>query len=386
MLTEDVQPFVKEGDTALSEHDRVWTLVPDILAIASHEGCFRRVNPAFSDILGWTEKEATRNSLQTLAHPEQEETLVGQLENLGRGLPMQGFELRLRHKAGGYRWISWSATHKGDCLYLVGRDVTWEKEAAAAKHSVQGALYQAQKMEALGQLAGRISHDINNLLTSIVFGLDLLNRRLASGRVQELDQLIEVALTSAQRATDRTQQLLAFARKQPLDIRPVDVNQLIAQLLPELEQSLGTQNRLSVDTMDGLWLASSDRLHLENTLIQLMTNAREAMPEGGSVTLITGNVHLDAAATEGCIGLEPGDYVQITLKDNGIGMPQAVLERVFDPFFTTKPASGDVGLGLSMIYGFVRQVRGHVRIDSELGRGTLVRLYFPRCDGNEGAQ
>ncbi|PAU65852.1 hypothetical protein BZL41_04940 [Pseudomonas sp. PIC25] len=384
MLTEDVQPFVKEGDTVLSEHDRVWALVPDILAIASHEGCFLRVNPAFSDILGWTEKEATRNSLQTLVHPEQEETLVGQLENLGRGLPMQRFELRLLHKTGGYRWISWSATRKGDCFYLVGRDVTWEKEAAAARHSIQGALYQAQKMEALSQLAGRISHDINNLLTSIVFGLDLLNRRLASGRVQELDQLIEVALTSAQRATDRTQQLLAFARKQPLDIRPVDVNQLITQLLPELEQSLGTQNRLSVDTSEGIWLASSDRLHLENTLIQLMTNAREAMPEGGSVTLSTSNAHLDAAATEGCIGLEPGDYVQISLKDSGIGMPHAVLERVFDPFFTTKPASGDVGLGLSMIYGFVRQVRGHVRIDSELGRGTLVRLYFPRSDGNEG--
>ena len=248
------------------------------------------------------------------------------------------------------------------------------------------ALRQAQKMEAVGQLTGGIAHDFNNMLTGIIGSLELMRRRLARGRTEDLENLIELGVTSANRAAGLTHRLLAFSRRQSLDSQPVQMNRLVLAMDELLQRSLDESIRLRMDLGDDLWVAEADPHQLESALLNLVINARDAMPNGGELVVQTTNRTLDAAFTRGQSNLATGDYVCLSVRDNGCGMPQSVINRAFDPFFTTKPIGQGTGLGLSMIYGFAKQSQGHVAIDSEIGKGTSVNLYLPRFRGELPSQ
>ncbi len=270
------------------------------------------------------------------------------------------------------------------------RERTRELEAQnEARRKAEESLRQAQKMEAVGQLTGGIAHDFNNLLTVVVGGLDIIGGQLAtldkSPAIERIARAKDMAMQGVQRAVTVTSRLLAFSRQQPLAPKPLDVNRLVAAACEFLGRSLGETVALETVLGAGLWRALADANELENGLLNLAINARDAMPHGGKLTIETANCYLDAAYVASVAEpVEPGQYVLIAVADTGPGMDRTTLERAFDPFFTTKEVGKGTGLGLSQVYGFVRQSSGHVRIYSELGEGTTVKLYLPRHRGGAG--
>ncbi|PXW79235.1 PAS domain S-box-containing protein [Blastomonas natatoria] len=241
----------------------------------------------------------------------------------------------------------------------------------------EDALRQAQKMEAVGQLTGGLAHDFNNLLAAIGGSLEMMQARIAQGRVDTLDRYAHAAQGAVKRAAALTHRLLAFSRRQTLDPKPVDVNRLVSGMEELVRRTVGPQVQLEIVEASSLWTTSIDAHQLENALLNLCINARDAMPQGGRLTIETANKWFDdRSATEQ--DLKPGQYISLCVTDTGTGMSQDVIAKAFDPFFTTKPLGHGTGLGLSMIYGFVRQSGGQVRIYSELGQGTTMCLYLPR--------
>ena len=252
------------------------------------------------------------------------------------------------------------------------------------------ALRQAQKMEAVGQLTGGVAHDFNNLLTVIMGGLDSMRREIDKD-LRDLDlarlrRMQALAFQGAERAATLTSRLLAFARRQPLAPVPVNLNKLVAGLSDLLQRTLGETVALETVTAGGLWLAHADPAELESALMNLAINARDAMPDGGRLTIETANVSLDEDYVSALVEpVPPGQYVMLAVSDTGEGMERETIDRVFEPFFTTKEAGKGTGLGLSQVYGFVRQSGGHIRIYSEPGEGTTVKLYLPRDLRTEAA-
>ena len=255
------------------------------------------------------------------------------------------------------------------------------EERTAQLRRNEEVLRQSQKMEAVGQLTGGIAHDFNNMLTGIIGSLELLRRRLARGRTEDLDSLIDLGVTSANRAAGLTHRLLAFSRRQSLDSKPVQMNTLVLSMDELLQRSINESIHLEMQLDEQLWVAEADPNQLESALLNLVLNARDAMPDGGKLLVKTSNRHLDTAFTAAHSNLQPGDYIVLSVTDTGYGMPQSTINRAFDPFFTTKPIGQGTGLGLSMIYGFSKQSGGHASIDSEVGKGTTVSLFLPRFSG-----
>ena len=255
------------------------------------------------------------------------------------------------------------------------------EERTAQLRTNEEALRQSQKMEAVGQLTGGIAHDFNNMLTGIIGSLELLRRRVARGKLDDLDGLIDLGVTSANRAAGLTHRLLAFSRRQSLDSKPVEINQLVTSMGELLQRSINESIALDMRLAAELWTAEADPNQLESALLNLVINARDAMPGGGKLVVETSNRHLDSVFTAAYGTLTPGDYVELSVSDTGCGIPEHLLTRVFDPFFTTKPIGQGTGLGLSMIYGFARQSHGYVTIHSEVGMGTTVSLFLPRFVG-----
>ena len=247
-------------------------------------------------------------------------------------------------------------------------------------------LRHAQKMEAVGQLTGGIAHDFNNMLQGISGSLELARRRMEQGRAAEAAHNMESAQRTLGRAATLTQRLLAFARREALQPRPVKPDALIERMVELIQRTVGPEITVALRTGEGIWTVLCDPNQLENALLNLAINARDAMPEGGQLTISIKDVCLREADVAGEEGARPGEYVEITVSDSGMGMAPDVLARAFEPFFTTKPIGQGTGLGLSQLYGFVRQSYGAVRLDSALGRGTTVRLYLPRCGQAGGAE
>lgn len=278
-------------------------------------------------------------------------------------------------------------------LKLRELNITLEQRVAdeiARRTEAEAALHQAQKLEAIGQLTGGVAHDFNNLLTVILGGLDTIGRQISD--MQEVPQLARItraqkmAQQASQRAAMLTARLLAFSRRQPLDPKPINVDRLLTEMSELLQSTLGEQVRLQIVSTAGLWSAHADASELEHAILNLIVNARDAMPDGGRLTIETGNAWLDDAYVAGLAEPVPsGQYVLVAITDTGVGIDAATLDRVFEPFFTTKDVGKGTGLGLSQVYGFVRQTGGHIRIYSELGHGTTVKIYLPRVSETQAS-
>ena len=367
-LAETLEQRVEERT---QERDRVWNSARDLFVVMTPEGVYRTVNPAWTPLLGYREEELVGMPRGSLVHPDDAPAAQEAYRALLRGVPVDSLDVRMRAADGVYRWINWNVVAEGDVLFGVGRDITERKQ-------LEEQLRQSQKMEAVGQLTGGLAHDFNNMLTGIIGGLELARGRIASGREQEAARFMDMAIASAERAAALTHRLLAFSRRQSLDPQALDVGDLVTSMEDLLHRTLGEQVEVAVASPSDLWTARADGNQLESAILNLAINARDAMESGGKLTVECANLSLDHVHAGQPDNVDPGDYVVISVSDTGTGMPPNIRAKVFDPFFTTKPIGQGTGLGLSMVYGFVRQSDGRVGIYSEPGVGTTVRLYLPR--------
>ena len=363
-LNEELEERVAERT---QERDRMWRLSRDLFLILDGDGAPRAANPAWERELGYTPEDIPRLRFDTLVHPDDIPLVRARFAELLAGAETVELQCRLRRKDGEYRDTSWTGVATEAGYYCTGRDVTDQRRT-------EDALRQAQKMEAVGQLTGGLAHDFNNLLAGISGALELTEARLAQGRAGEVGRYITAAQGAARRAAALTHRLLAFSRRQTLDPRPTDVNGLVTGMEDLIRRTVGPAVRVEVVGASGLWPTLVDPPQLENALLNLCINARDAMPEGGRLTIETANKGMDEPAAR-AHDLAAGQYVALCVTDTGTGMSPDVIAKAFDPFFTTKPIGQGTGLGLSMIYGFAKQSGGQVRIHSEPGRGaTLLRV------------
>lgn len=358
LLRSDLGPLL-----TLIDQQPAWSDLPIVL-LTHHGGPEQNPASRFGPQLG---------NVTFLERPFHPETLISLVTTALRGRRRQ-YEARDRLVD-----LSQSELRLQNTLETLEQQV--EERTAQLRHNEE-VLRQSQKMEAVGQLTGGIAHDFNNMLTGIIGSLELLRRRLARGRTDDLESLIDLGVTSANRAAGLTHRLLAFSRRQSLDSKPVEMNTLVVSMGELLQRSIDESIRLKMQLSDQLWVAEADPNQLESALLNLVINARDAMPDGGKLVVTTSNQRLEKPFTDLHSNLTPGDYVTLSVSDNGCGMPQSTINRAFDPFFTTKPIGQGTGLGLSMIYGFSKQSRGHVAIQSDVGEGTTVSLYLPRYGGD----
>ncbi|KQP41422.1 PAS sensor protein [Methylobacterium sp. Leaf104] len=356
-----------------AERDRAWRLSQELLAVALPDGILESVNPTRTKLLGWRADELLGTSVVDYTHPDDLEATLAAFAGILSEPLTAPHESRFRHRDGTYRWFAWTAAFEAGRIYASGRHTTLEREQAEA-------LRQAQKMEAVGQLTGGLAHDFNNLLAGIAGSLEMMQNRMRQGRLGDVERYMAAAQGAARRAAALTHRLLAFSRRQTLDPRPTDVNRLVAGMHEMIQRAVGPGIQIEVVGAAGLWTALVDVSQLENALLNLCINARDAMPEGGRITIETANAWLDARAARER-DMPEGPYLSLCVTDTGTGMPPEVVARAFEPFFTTKPLGEGTGLGLSMIYGFAKQSGGQVRIHSTPGQGTAVCLYLPRHHG-----
>ena len=370
---------VKAEREMLAERNRLWTLARDPFLVADMTGTWLSASPAWTDILGWNEDELIGRTSEWMEHPEDVARVRKELETLQQGVPTLRFENRFRAKDGGYRNFSWTAVPDNGLIYCVARDVTEQRAHSRALAEAEAALRQAQKMETLGQLTGGIAHDFNNLLQVVTGNLELLQRGLKND--DRLRRAADNAMAGAERAAMLTQRLLAFSRRQPLTPERADPNRLVSGMSDLLGRTLGETIEVETIQTARVWPVEIDVNQMENALLNLAVNARDAMPGGGKLTIEVANTHIDdhyAAQEE---EVTPGQYVLISMSDTGHGMDPDTLRHAIEPFFTTKEVGRGTGLGLSMVYGFIKQSGGHIRVYSEVGQGTSVKIYLPRHHG-----
>jgi two-component system cell cycle sensor histidine kinase/response regulator CckA len=361
---------------ALVEHswDAIALVGPDYTALYNSRSVER--------ILGYTADELQGKKMDLLAHPEDmpfiNESFAECIAQPGRAIPI---EYRYRHKDGSWRWGEGVIVNHLDdpavgAIVVNHRDITERKLGEQELRASEDRLRQALKMEAVGQLAGGVAHDFNNVLTAIFGYSDLLRDQLPEGDPCRAD--LEEIRRSAERAAALTRQLLAFSRKQVMQPRIVDFNHIVTNVQKLLAKLLGDEIQLDVVLADRLWHAKADPGQLEQVLMNLAANARDAMPEGGRLTVATGNATMTPEAVADLPGLPAGDYVVLTVSDTGEGMPDSVRSRVFEPFFTTKELGKGTGLGLATVYGIMKQSEGGIYVESETGKGTRFSVYLPR--------
>ena len=364
----------------VADRNRLWALARDPFLISDRAGNWLAASPAWTEILGWSQEELIGRTSQWMEHPDDHRHTVEEIEELASGNPTTRFENRFRTRDGSYRTFSWTAVPEGDLVYCVARDVTDLRAERRQRAEAEAALRQAQKMETLGQLTGGVAHDFNNLLQIVTGNLDLLQRALPSDETR-MRRMVERASAGAERAAILTQRLLAFSRRQPLAPRPVNPNRLVADMADMLHRTLGETIDLATIGASEAWAMEVDVNQMENALLNLAVNARDAMPQGGKLTIEVANRDVDAAQAARERDMTPGSYVAISVSDTGEGMDAQTLAQAIEPFFTTKEVGRGTGLGLSMVYGFIKQSGGHMRVYSEPGQGTSITLYLPRHHG-----
>ncbi len=371
---------------------------------------FELANPSYMQLVG--HRDVLGKSLDEALPEIREQGFIALLDKVySTGVPFRGYSslVSLQRTPGAapedrfldfvYQPI-WASDGTVNGVFVEGIDVTDAHHGALALADLNAtlerqveertrelmlaeeALRQSQKMEAVGQLTGGIAHDFNNLLAGIAGSLELLQKRMGQGRLDSIPRYVEAAQSATKRAAALTQRLLAFSRRQTLAPKPIDINRLVGDMEELIRRTVGPSVEIEVVGAGGLWLTLVDPNQLENALLNLCINARDAMPDGGRLTIETANKWLDDRAARER-DLAPGQYISLCVTDTGTGMTPEVIARAFDPFFTTKPLGQGTGLGLSMIYGFVRQSGGQVRIYSEVGQGTTMCLYLPRHIGTQ---
>jgi PAS domain S-box-containing protein len=389
-ITRDMTEQRQAQMAALESERRFRLLVQGVtdysIFMLDPEGRVTNWNAGAARIKGYGEAEIIGQHFSRFYTPEDVELQVPQkvLEQAreqGR-VEMEGWRVR---KDGTRFWASVVIDAIYDDGQLMGfakitRDLTERREAQLELERSREQLFQAQKMEAIGQLTGGFAHDLNNLLTGISGSLELLHIRTAQGRIGDLERYIAAAQSATSRAAALTHRLLAFARRQTLDPKPTDANRLVSGMEELVQRTVGPEIKVETALAGGLWPTLCDPNQLENAILNLCINGRDAMPDGGRLTIETANTWLDERGARER-GMDPGQYVAVSVTDTGTGMPPDVVARAFDPFFTTKPIGQGTGLGLSMVHGFANQSGGQVRIYSEVGVGTSVRIYLPRHSG-----
>jgi PAS domain S-box-containing protein len=359
--------------------DRIFKLSTDILAVADFSGRFVSLSPAWEQITGRPVATALASNYFDFLHPEHVEKARASFVQMQEGTPIY-CENRYQRADGTWCWLAWRAVPMPEeqMIYAVARDITAARER-------EDQLRQSQKMEVVGQLTGGVAHDFNNLLTIIMGSLEMLQRGL-SGAEPKLLRRVEAAMEGANRAAALTQRLLAFSRRQPLAAAAIDINALLAGMSDMLHRTLGEHIQIAFLVPPGLCTALADTNQLENAILNLAVNARDAMPEGGRLVIEAQNTYLDEDFISGRADLVPGEYVMLAITDTGTGMDASVQAKVFEPFFTTKPQGEGTGLGLAQVYGFIKQSGGHISIESEPGQGTSVKLFLPRHHGAATAE
>jgi PAS domain S-box-containing protein len=358
----------------IEERQRIFETSQDLILVTDTAGNFVQISPSSHTILGYEPAEMVGRSAIEFIHPDDLDNTRNEMRSARRGQQMRNFEARYRHKDGHSVLLNWMGTWSEPVRrhFFIGRDLT-DKQAAEAQFR------QSQKMDAVGQLTGGVAHDFNNILTVITGTIGILGDAVADR--PELASIAKLIDDAAERGAQLTKHLLAFARKQPLQPREVDVNALTMEAAKLLHPTLGEQIEVSPKLSEDAWPALADPNQLTTAILNLALNARDAMPHGGKITLETRNIYLDEGYASIHSDVAVGNYVMVAVSDTGTGISPANLEKVFDPFFTTKDVGKGTGLGLSMVFGFVKQSGGHVKIYSEVGHGTSVKIYLPRSSG-----
>ena len=382
-LRELNETLAAQVEARAAERDRLWNLSQDMLARADYTGMMSAVSPAWTQVLGWSEEELLRRGYATFMHPDDAPPT---LEAIGRMADTRfptRFENRISTSDGQWKPIEWTVAPEPDGVNFiaVGRDLSHVKEREAELEKAQEALRQSQKMEAMGSLTGGVAHDFNNLLTPIIGSLDMLVRKNVGSERER--RLIDGALQSAERAKTLVQRLLAFARRQPLQPAAVNVSQLITSMIGLLESTLGPTIDVRVDLSPELPPANADMNQLEMALLNLAVNARDAMPDGGELTIVA---RRDSVRGPHPSGVKPGHYVRLCVADTGSGMDKETVKRATEPFYSTKGVGKGTGLGLSMVHGLAAQLGGGLAIESTPGEGTVIELWLPISIGSVGIE
>lgn len=358
----------------IEERQRIFETSQDLILVTDTAGNFVQVSPSSMAILGYEPAEMIGHSAIEFIHPGDLDSTRAEMRAARHGRLMRNFETRYVRKDGQAVMLTWMGTWSEPVRrhFFVGRDLT-------EKHAAEAQIRQAQKMEAVGQLTGGVAHDFNNILTVITGTIGILSEAVADR--PPLVAIARMIDDAAERGASLTRHLLAFARKQPLQPRDVDVNALVLETATLLHPTLGEQIEIAPLLEADAWTALVDPNQLSTAILNLALNARDAMPGSGKLTLETGNVYLDENYASTHSEVTAGNYVMIAVSDTGSGIRAGDLEKVFDPFFTTKEVGKGTGLGLSMVFGFVKQSNGHIKIYSEEGHGTTVKIYLPRATG-----
>jgi PAS domain S-box-containing protein len=371
----------KRAEEALKEKteelDRFFSTILDLYCVADTDGCFRRLNPQWEAVLGYPLAELEGTRYLDLVHPEDLEATVQAISRLDAQQPVLSFVNRFRCKDGSYRWLEWRSSPQDKLIYAAARDITERKRAEAERERLQSQLTQAQKMESVGRLAGGVAHDFNNMLQAILGNAALALQDLPpDSPVRECLEEIE---KSAHRSADLTRQLLAFARKQTIQPKVLDLNDTVAGMLKMLRRLIGEDIDLSWMPGANLWLVKMDPSQLDQVLANLCVNARDAVDGGGTVTIETTNVTLDGTYVATHPEVVAGDYVLLAVSDTGKGMDVETRSHLFEPFFSTKEPGKGTGLGLATVFGIVKQNLGLISVYSEPGQGTTFKIYLPRA-------
>jgi PAS domain S-box-containing protein len=362
------------------EHQLITESIHDLIGMLDPSGCFLYASPSFQHLLGYPPAALIGAAVFDFVH---QDDLVALQEQWGQVVAHRATQLTFRYRDahGAWRWLDVSGTaierYDGPAVVIVGRDIT-------ERRRLEAQLLQAQKMESIGRLAGGVAHDFNNLLTAIGGYTDLALETLESSNPIRSD--LEEVRKATNRAANLTRQLLAFARKQIIEPRTIDLNDLIVDMDRLLRRLIGEDIELITLPALDLGLIRADTGQIEQIIVNLAVNARDAMPEGGKLTIETQNVVLDELYTRGRLGALPGDYIMLAISDTGAGMDEQTQQRIFEPFFTTKALGRGTGLGLSTCYGIVKQHGGNIWVYSEVGQGTTFKVYLPRVEADHSAR
>jgi PAS domain S-box-containing protein len=369
-LVQGLRDSLDEASSLKERYRKIIDTSPDVICSVGPDGTFLDMGARCREILGYAPEEMVGRAFPDFIHAEDRQQALAGIREALSGKPATNIALRFISKDGHSVDMMWSYvwTDADRRVFAVGRDETH-------RLALEEQLRQSQRLESMGQLTGGIAHDFNNLLTVILGNAELLAEQLPLS--SPLGELAGTIGNAAERGAGLTRQLLAFARRQPLAPQSIDVNQLIAGLDGMLRRTLGEHIEIKFSAAPALWPAVVDPAQLESALLNLCINARDAMPDGGCLTIETTNVQIDREYAGRHVEVQPGSYVMAAVSDTGSGIAAANLHRVFEPFFTTKEKGRGTGLGLSMVYGFVKQSHGHIEIYSELGEGTTVKMYLP---------